>query len=66
MVDVVGHVGVAGGVERHAVGEAELAGPRAAGAGGGLEGAFGAEFLDAVVVVIGDEHLGGVGGHAAG
>ena len=58
VVDVVGDVHVAGGVERDAVGEAELPGAGAVGAGGASNGAFGVELLDAVVVVVGDEHLG--------
>ena len=65
VVAVVGHVHVAGGVQRDAVGEAELPRPVALRAGFGFEGAFGVEFLDAVVVVVGDDHLAFVGGHPA-
>ena len=61
VVDVVGHVHVAGRVEGDAVGEAELARAAAVGADRALEGAFGVEFLDAVVVVVGDDHLAFVG-----
>ena len=65
MVDVVGHVHVAGGVERDPVGEVEAVAARAFGAVGAFELPGGAEFLDAVVVVVGDEHLRRVGGDAA-
>ena len=65
VVEVVGDVGVAGRVERDAVGKAELARARAVRARRGLVDPVRIEFLDAVVVVIGDEHLAGVGGEAA-
>ena len=53
-------------VEGHAVGEAELARPAAVFAGFASQAAFGAEFLDAVVVVVGDDHLAFVGRDARG
>ena len=57
-VDVVGHEHVPGRVEGHAVGVAELARPATVFAGFAVPGPFRGEPLDAVVVVVGDHHLG--------
>ncbi len=65
MIEVVGDVSVTGGVEGDAVGEAELSRPDALRAGGALIGPVGVELLDAMVVVICDQHLAGVRGDAA-
>ena len=65
MVDVVGHVHVAGCVQGDAVGEAELSRTGAVRADRALICAGRAEVLDAMVVVVGHQHLAGVGGDAA-
>jgi hypothetical protein len=65
MVDVVGHVHVPRGVEGDAVGKAELPRPAARRAHAALEFSAGRELLDAVVVVVGHQHLARVRGDAA-
>src|SRR5439155_1371940 len=72
----VGDVEVAGGIEGHAVGAAELSGGRGAavarealrtGAGVGRDGAAGGDLPDAVVLTLRDvEVAGGIEGHADG
>ncbi len=66
MVEVVGDVDVAGCVQRHAVGEAELARSRPVRASSLQEVARRVERLEAVVVVVGDDHLAFVRRDAAG
>ena len=65
MVDVVGDVDVSGRVERDPVGEVEAVAGAAFGAVEAFELPVGAEFLDAMIVVVGDEHLRRVRGDAA-